>query len=678
MKQKLALSLTVLIASAFIAQAQQAAPKEEYYGAFRELSITSVKPEGWLKQWLVLQKDGLTGNLEVAGYPYNTIGWNGPRIKDSADDKSLVWNYEQYAYWVDGMVRAGYQLEDKVLLEKGAKQLQYVLGHPDAEGFLPPAATTNGTRMWYIAWPHTVLFRGMMATYSATGDQKIIDALHKNYSATIAAGDFDPKMNRHLCAIEIMSWLYGKTGDRQLMDKSLQLIKENALMKRLPDPKQPAKGHGVTYNEMSKQPAIVYLYTGDKKMLETSLKAYEKLKDDMLIDGCHSAAEHLIGNGSRAGHEVCDIIDYSWSVGYLLMATGDGTWADRIERATFNAGIGSVTKDFKAHQYFSGPNQVLATHWSNHLAFEKNRFAYRPGHDVQCCTGNINRCIPNYIARMWMTDGLNGIVAALFGPSRVVHEPGGQKVTITEKTDYPFSEQIEFQIQTGKPVKFPLILRIPGWCETPSLTVNGKPADITLKAGTFARLDRSFSNGDKVVLSLPMKVNVSRWPDNGLGVERGPLVYSLFIDEKRVIDKTDKRSNKEFPAWDITPASPWNYALDLDIADADKVIKVVQGKMTDLPFNTGSQVVELRAPARLVKGWELEKGVEEKSGHECLYTPELPSTVVCDGPAQEIRLVPLGSTCLRLSIFPSARELPSTGPQSVKKGSEFKEKPPTQ
>ena len=81
----------------------------------------------------------------------------------------------------------------------------------------------------------------------------------------------------------------------------------------------------------------------------------------MLIDGVNSSTEALAGNDPLASHETCDITDYTWTMGYYLMATGDGQWADRIEKAIFNAGFGAITKDFRTMQYFSCPNQFIAT-----------------------------------------------------------------------------------------------------------------------------------------------------------------------------------------------------------------------------------------------------------------------------------------------------------------------------
>ena len=98
----------------------------------------------------------------------------------------------------------------------------------------------------------------------------------------------------------------------------------------------------------------------------------------------------------------------------------------------FNAGIGAVTKDFRAEQYFSAPNQFIATMTSNHLGYNDARMAFLPGHDTECCTGNVNRFMPYYIEQMWLRTEGGGIAAALFGPGAINTEVGSRQ-TIGKK-----------------------------------------------------------------------------------------------------------------------------------------------------------------------------------------------------------------------------------------------------
>ena len=105
--------------------------------------------------------------------------------------------------------------------------------------------------------------------------------------------------------------------------------------------------HGVTMNELMKIPMLLYAYTGKSEYLQAALKADEKMEQaNMLADGVNSSTEALAGNDALASHETCDISDYTWTIGYFLSTTGHVKWADRIEKAIFNAALGAITKDF--------------------------------------------------------------------------------------------------------------------------------------------------------------------------------------------------------------------------------------------------------------------------------------------------------------------------------------------
>ena len=59
--------------------------------------------------------------------------------------------------------------------------------------------------------------------------------------------------------------------------------------------------------------------------------------------------------------------------------------------------------------------------------------------------------------------------------------------------------------------------------------------------GTIAVVEREWRDGDSLVLRLPMRVVTSRWYENSVSVERGPLVYALAMREEWELKRFPRR-----------------------------------------------------------------------------------------------------------------------------------------
>src|SRR5262249_13821591 len=92
-------------------------------------------------------------------------------------------------------------------------------------------------------------------------------------------------------------------------------------------------------------------------------------------------------------------------------------------------------------------------------------------------------------------------------------------------TSYPLSEDVTFMVR--KPARFALALRLPGWCESPRLSVNGKPAKPERHEG-YAILRRRWRAGDRGTLTLPMTLRTEPRRDDPRMVAylKGPVVLS--------------------------------------------------------------------------------------------------------------------------------------------------------
>jgi len=647
-------------------------PAGPYYGVLRELPLTEITPEGWLAQFLQRQRDGLAMNYQAAGYPFVPPLWAG------VPEKKADWGYyEENAYLVDGVYRCGLLLRDKPLTDLGLANIDYVLAHPQPDGRLGPAdmgpitmgliglADKKGEKLPATEWPFAIFARAMMADYTVTGNKAILDALTKHYLAQPADFGHGP---RDVDNIEAVSWLYGQTGNPQLIAlaqkmwenfcKSPQAAEHKLLSYAKADP---IKGHGVSQCELTKQPGLLYLYTGKKEYLDALVGGFTSLdRDHVLVDGVVASEEGLVPQRADGVHETCDITDYTWSLGYVLQASGDAKWGDKIERAVFNAGFGAIDKDFKSLQYFSSPNQVISNQTSSSITSfgpaNADRMAYRPGSNVQCCAGNVHRFLPNYVARMWMRDvATGGLAATLYGPATVRTTVHGAAVTIKEETGYPFDGTIRLSFTTDQPVKFPLSLRIPSWADGATVTINGQPSAEKPVPGSFLKIEREFKNGDAITLNFPMQVRAENPVAGGISILRGPLVYALKIKDAREAVTNVRNTAPNFPAWNLTPASPWNYALSA--ADLSQV-QVAARPITDFPWTPDTAPVVLSIPAKRVTGWTLT--ADGKS-------PPFPAVPLqLANETETVELIPAGATQLRLSVFPDgSAPAPAASPSAT-------------
>ncbi len=628
-----------------------------FRGVFHELAPGTVRPQGWLGVYLQKQVDGLGSQLPNISWPFTEPYWSGFEQGDS------WWPWEQKAYWLDGAMRLALVTGNQPLLDKVSATLNYTLQHQRADGYLGPEVFRDPKDDEH-RWPQNVLFRGLTASADAhTGSSNIAAALSRHYLGDKA--DYGLP-ERNVTNIESILWTYDQTGDPKLLalaeeawsrylagvagdpdhgDLSVERVQANTTI----------HAHGVTYAETSKLPAILYLYTGNPKYLTFAIAAQKRIFDHhMLVDGAPSTTEWYRTRTSIDSHETCCIVDHTWTWGFLLQATGDGVWADRIERACYNAAPGAIKNDWRAVQYFSSPNQFVATLNSDQNVMEHGGYmmAYQPnpGKATACCGGNVHRLMPNFVSRMWMRDGQGGLAATFYGPC-VLNTVAGQHrtpVQIEQTTSYPFDETVTLRFTGPHAAEFPLSLRIPGWCQSPSLQLNGKSIKLDPQRG-FVTVKRDFQPGDTLMLTFPMQIATTAWPDGGVAIERGPLVYSFPIQEtwKAVVEP--RYSTQNFPSWNATADGPWNYGLVLKNTALESQFKLQRSAMTDDPWS--NPPLQLTASARRIEGYELQDRTNRSSQQ---FTPPLPDlssgTVYYE--TEEITLVPYGCTHLRATVFP--------------------------
>jgi uncharacterized protein len=104
---------------------------------------------------------------------------------------------------------------------------------------------------------------------------------------------------------------------------------------------------------------------------------------------------------------------------------------------------------------------------------------------------------------------------------------------------------------------FGVRLRIPAWCKSPTVRINGVEASPSVRDG-WAELVRTWGPADVVELILPQEIKVTVDKQGQAVVERGPLLYALPV-------RGEHRQTDEWGSFEelVTPESKWNYALVL-------------------------------------------------------------------------------------------------------------------
>ena len=607
--------------------------------SFYPLPLTSVKPQGWLRRQLEIQARGLTGHLDEF-WPSLTpdSGWLG--------GSGEAW--ERGPYYTDGLVPLAFLLDDPQLVAKARKWVAWTIEHQRPDGGIGPEKNSD----W---WPNMVMLKALTQYQEATGDARVIPLMEKYFAyqhARLAAQPLK-KWAIYRWQDELLSvlWLYNRDGDRRLLDFARALSRQgfdwkgqfaNFQFRGKVLPGETALRTHVVNNAMAlKTSALWWLVTADRADRQAAYRQLEEMdRYHLLPGGVHSGDEHLAGRNPSQGTELCAVVEGMFSIEHMLAILGDAALADRLEKIAYNALPGTFTGDMWAHQYDQQPNQVLCSvhrrQWTTN-GEESNLFGLEPNYG--CCTANMHQGWPKYAASLWMATPDDGLAAVLYAPSQVRARVGsGVEVRITEETDYPFRDRIRLTVEPASAAVFPLALRVPRWVENPSLKVNGKPVS-GLRAGTFFRLDRRWAKGDRVDLTLPMPVRSSLWHQYSVAVERGPLVYSLKIGEdwRKIRDKVPAAD------WEVHPATPWNYALQIDPAAPARSIRVTEKPIGDRPFTPQGAPVELHIQGRRLPPWKLENG---SAG------PMPASPVSSTEPLETLTLIPYGSAKLRITAFP--------------------------
>ena len=305
-------------------------------------------------------------------------------------------------------------------------------------------------------------------------------------------------------------------------------------------------GHCVCACYLYSGAADVVAETGDKELLQALERIWRNVTERRMYitgavgslpggrstrgDPVHEAfgADYQLPSRTAYNETCANIANAMWNR-RMLHLTADAKYADVMERVLYNSMLSAISVDGKTFFY------------TNPLACDGRRAGLARNHTFQrwsifrcyCCPPQVARTLAR-LARWVYSVSDEGVWVHLYGGSSLkTRLPGGSAVELLQETAYPWDGRVTITVKAAPARKLSIMLRVPSWSADSSLKVNGRAAAGAVKPGTYVRLDRRWSAGDRVELTLPMPVRLVRAHpkvENLRGktaVMRGPVVYCL-------------------------------------------------------------------------------------------------------------------------------------------------------
>lgn len=510
------------------------------------MSALSVKLGGVLGEALEANRTGrLSHFITGPDSPAIRIFDPEPRARNEEGD----WYGEHAGKWLVAAAKAAARSGDEALRARVVAVADHLAAVQEADGYLGNYASHrrfmvpqpskpeswNGEpalRTWDV-WTHSYLILGLVETYRCFGHARHLDAArrigdlcwrafcedgiditsvgnHHGMSATVL---MDPAMD-----------LYESTGEPRYLELAERVLAQAdanprlALLQRAlagADPSEIATGksYQLCWNLVGL--AKLHRATGNPEYARALELQWRAMRDHHV--GLGGGPFGGVGQRSRevfnpafvfdptAYVETCSILAWIQLNRELLAITGDPRHAEEIERAAYNDLLGAQAPNGEDWCYYSFANgrRIHTNYW-------------------RCCKSSGAMALEELPAIAYAGDA-HGIVVNLLGPGQArLALPGGGEAGIVQDTDYPFDGKVRLVVSPEQATRFRLRVRIPAWAEGATMVIAGDARAHAVEAGRYADVDRTWSPGDTVSLTLPMRPRMHRRANRNVQESRAP------------------------------------------------------------------------------------------------------------------------------------------------------------
>lgn len=343
----------------------------------------------------------------------------------------------------------------------------------------------------------------------------------------------------------------------------------------------PPDAHGVhAYSHVNtfSSAAMAHDVLGDASYLQILKNGYDYLQQTQVYaTGGYGPNERFMAPDGSLGRaldtrsDTAEIVCGSWAgfkmARYLMRFTGEARYGDWMERLFYNGVGAALPLNGRGRNFYYGDYRVgggmKVYNWDN----------------FTCCSGTYSQNMADYYNLVYYKDA-GSLYVNLYVPSDVTWQRPDGNVVVEQETLYPEDETSVITVKPARPSRFALKLRVPSWTKGMSVKVNGTPANVECKPGTWAVLDRNWNPGDRVDVTIPLTLRmeaVDRQHPDRVAVMRGPVVLILEGTYHAGAFRLPERDD-DLATW-LVP-EPWSRPLailspDGETRDTKSVFRVV-------------------------------------------------------------------------------------------------------
>jgi hypothetical protein len=451
------------------------------------------------------------------------------------------WDGEHVGKWLHAATLAWVNTGDPALRQK----LDYVAAElikcQLEDGYLGTYVEKDRWTEWDV-WAHKYNLIGLITYMRYTGNleplpacRRMGDLLCKTFGDEPGKRDII-KAGEHVglaptSVLEPMVLLYRLTGEPRYLDFCKYILRAwehpngPKIISTLLTAKRVDKvGNGKAYEMLSCLNGALEYYrtTGEPKILEACINAWTDIvRNRLYITGAASYGELFhddfdLPNVANVG-ETCVTVTWLQFNAQLLRLTGEARFAEQLEHVILNQLFGAQRCDGSA--------------WGYYVQMEGKK-PYSSTLDGHCCLSSGPRGVA-LIPTFAVTTDADGVVVNLYDAGTAkLNLRDGTAVKLATTTRYPGDGHIGLVIDPAEPRTFAVKVRVPAWCKSSSVCVNGKPITAEAAADGYVAVTQKWKQGDKVELQFKLEPSVIVGDHKNQGkvaVLYGPLV--LAADE---------------------------------------------------------------------------------------------------------------------------------------------------